>query len=299
MCYSIVLCKTCNKCLLANLAGSGCRSESSSYPERGLRPPLSNPAILDKVSKHHKLLCQSPQEPLPVGGIISAYRQKCSRASKRSKISGGFQPPIFSTQTQQQVEPYTIPEQFKPISQGSKIQTGDTGNHQNLLPARGVGYLNRHQGRVLTHSNTIQEISEISRPGSDIPIQGTPIRFVYSTHGVHCSSKGGETDGHTQGYKEWVTSIDFKDAYFHIPIQSRKYLRFHIQGRTYQYNALPFGLSTAPMEFTVVVKEVKLMAILKGIRIHQYLDDWLLRATSHQACFQHTQDLVEMCQKLG
>ena len=31
---------------------------------------------------------------------------------------------------------------------------------------------------------------------------------------------------------EWVTSIVFKDAYFHIPIQeqSRKYLRFHIQG---------------------------------------------------------------------
>ena len=29
---------------------------------------------------------------------------------------------------------------------------------------------------------------------------------------------------------EWVTSIDFKDAYFHIPIQeqSRKYLRFHV-----------------------------------------------------------------------
>ena len=35
---------------------------------------------------------------------------------------------------------------------------------------------------------------------------------------------------------EWVTSVDFKDAYFHIPIQeqSRKYLRFHVQGRTYR-----------------------------------------------------------------
>ena len=35
---------------------------------------------------------------------------------------------------------------------------------------------------------------------------------------------------------EWVTSIDFKDAYFHIPInsQSRKYMRFHIQDKTYQ-----------------------------------------------------------------
>ena len=41
------------------------------------------------------------------------------------------------------------------------------------------------------------------------------------------------------------------------------------------------------------------MAIHKGIRIHQYLDHWLMRARSHQACLQHTQDLVKMCQKLG
>ena len=100
---------------------------------------------------------------------------------------------------------------------------------------------------------------------------------------------------------EWVTSIDFKDAYFHIPIpeQSRKYLRFHVQGQTYQFRTLPFGLSTAPLEFTVVAKKVKLIAIHKGIRIHQYLDDWLVRATSNQVCLQHTQDLVKMCQKLG
>ena len=61
---------------------------------------------------------------------------------------------------------------------------------------------------------------------------------------------------------EWVTSIDFRDTYFHIPIQeqSRKYLRFHVQGQTYQFKALPFGLSTAPLEFTVIAKEVKPMA---------------------------------------
>ena len=100
---------------------------------------------------------------------------------------------------------------------------------------------------------------------------------------------------------EWVTSVDFKDAYFHIPMQeqSRKYLRFHIQGRNYQFKALPFGLSTAPMEFTVVAKEVKLMASHMGIRIHQYLDDWLVRARSHQTCLHHTQILVKMCQDLG
>ena len=96
---------------------------------------------------------------------------------------------------------------------------------------------------------------------------------------------------------EWVTSIDFKDAYFHIPInnQSRKYMRFHIQGETYQFKALPFGLSTAPMEFTIVAKEVKLLAMKPGIRIHQYLDDWLVRPRSHQTCLQHTHTLEALC----
>ena len=40
------------------------------------------------------------------------------------------------------------------------------------------------------------------------------------------------------------------------------------------------------------------MAIIMGIIIHQYLD-WLLKATSHQVCLQHTLDLVKICQVLG
>ena len=72
-----------------------------------------------------------------------------------------------------------------------------------------------------------------------------------------------------------------------------------LQGRSYQFKALPFGLSTAPMEFTVVTKEVKLMALQKGIRIHQYLDDWLVRASTHDTCLQHTQTLITLCQDLG
>ena len=95
-----------------------------------------------------------------------------------------------------------------------------------------------------------------------------------------------------------VTSIDFKDACFHIPIntQSRKYLRFHIQDQSYQFKALPFGLSIAPMEFTVVAKEIKSIALQKSKRIHQYLDDWLVRGRSHQTCLQQT--LVALCQEL-
>ena len=36
-----------------------------------------------------------------------------------------------------------------------------------------------------------------------------------------------------------------------------------------------------------------------GIRIHQYLDDWLVRASTHETCLQHTQNLVVLCQDLG
>ena len=82
---------------------------------------------------------------------------------------------------------------------------------------------------------------------------------------------------------EWVTSLDFSDAYFHIPVHNKsrkylRYLRFHFLNQSYHFQALPIGLSTAPMEFTCVVKEVKLLAQSWGTRIHQYLDNWLIRA---------------------
>ena len=112
--------------LLANLAGSGCRSESCSNSERGLHHPLLDPAKTYKVPDSHKLLWQSPQEPLPVGGITSAYRQKRNRTGTTSKISGVFQSTIFSPEAQQQMETYTRSEQTKSFPQGGKIQNGHT-----------------------------------------------------------------------------------------------------------------------------------------------------------------------------
>ena len=66
----------------------------------------------------------------------------------------------------------------------------------------------------------------------------------------------------------------------------------------YQFKALLFGLSTAPLEFTVIPKEVKFVTIHKDLRSHQYLGDWLVRARS-QACLQHTQELVNNVSATG
>ena len=119
-------------------------------------------------------------------GITSAYGQKCRRTGPQSEISRVFQPTVLSPQTQQKMETHPRPEQTKPISQNRNIQNGDTGNHQNIPPARGVGHLHRFQGRLLPHTNTgtIQEILEISCPRANIPIQSSAFRSVHSTLGV-------------------------------------------------------------------------------------------------------------------
>ena len=179
------------------------RTEGGSNSERGLHPPLLVPAIPDKVPISRKLLCQSSQKQLPVRGITSAYGQKRSRTGPQSNISRVFQPNILSTQTQQQLAANFGSEQTEPFPKDGEIQNGDTGNHQDISPARGVGNLSRFQGCLLSYTNTgtFQEISQISCPGSDITVQSSAFWSVHSTYGVHCDSKGGETDGHSQGYK--------------------------------------------------------------------------------------------------
>ena len=67
----------------------------------------------------------------------------------------------------------------------------------------------------------------------------------------------------------------------------------------FQFTSLPFGLATAPQVFTMIVKEVKLMALSRGLRIHQYLDDWLIRSQSYEEAQVNTQAVVDLTQSLG
>ena len=78
---------------------------------------------------------------------------------------------------------------------------------------------------------------------------------------------------------EWVTSIDLSDAYFHVPVAMnyRKYMRFCMDDTIYEFIAMPFGLSTAPREFTELVVEFKQIAFSRGFYLNQYLDDWINR----------------------
>ena len=69
--------------------------------------------------------------------------------------------------------------------------------------------------------------------------------------------------------------------------------------QVFQFTSLPFGLATAPQVFTMIVKEVKLMALSRGLRLHQYVDDWLIRSQSQEEAQVNTQAVVDLTQSLG
>ena len=100
---------------------------------------------------------------------------------------------------------------------------------------------------------------------------------------------------------DFLASIDLKDTYFQIPVHpsSRKLLCFVSNDAVYQYKALCFGLSTAPQVFTRVFAAVSSWAHSWGIRLLQYLDDWLILSSSEAKTRQHLQQLFALCRSLG
>ena len=100
---------------------------------------------------------------------------------------------------------------------------------------------------------------------------------------------------------EWLASLDLHDAYFHVPVHKkhRKYLRFVCAGKVYQFTALPMGLSSSGRVFTRVIKEIKQFVHPLGINLHQYIDDWLVRAKDFHTAELHTQFILKLTIHLG
>ena len=75
-----------------------------------------------------------------------------------------------------------------------------------------------------------------------------------------------------------MVSINLKDAYLQVPVHpdSPKYLGFIALNRAFQFKALCFGLSTASQVFTRFMVPVSAFLHRLGIRMCQYLDDWLI-----------------------
>ncbi len=100
---------------------------------------------------------------------------------------------------------------------------------------------------------------------------------------------------------DWFVTIDLKDAYFHIQVvqRHRRFLRFAFGGKAYQYNVLPFGLALAPRTFTKCMDAALAPLRLQGIRVLNYLDDWLILAHSRELVSRHRDIVLGHIHSLG
>ncbi len=101
--------------------------------------------------------------------------------------------------------------------------------------------------------------------------------------------------------QDWFAAIDLKDAYFHVSIllRHRPFLRFAFEGRAWQYRVLPFRLSLSPHVFTKVVEGTLTPLREVGVRILNYLDDWLILAQSREQLGDHRDLVLRHLSQLG
>ena len=99
---------------------------------------------------------------------------------------------------------------------------------------------------------------------------------------------------------DWMISLDLQDAYLQVPVHhdSRRYLRFVVAGKSYQFRVLCFGLTTAPQVFTRIMAPVSAILHRYGVRMLRYLDDWLILASTEIACIQSRDRLLSICTEL-
>lgn len=98
----------------------------------------------------------------------------------------------------------------------------------------------------------------------------------------HFKMEGIQTARSMVRERDWFCKIDLKDAYQAVPMSSkaRQHLGFELNGKTYQFQVMPFGLSSAPRTFTKLMTTALRPLREAGIRLSFYLDDVLILGSS-------------------
>jgi len=85
---------------------------------------------------------------------------------------------------------------------------------------------------------------------------------------------------------DYMFSLDMKAGYHQVPVKPwfRKFLCFRwgegAECKTYQWQVMPFGLSTAPRAYTKLCRRLLQRWRAKGVRCSNYIDDFIFFASS-------------------
>jgi len=100
---------------------------------------------------------------------------------------------------------------------------------------------------------------------------------------------------------DWMTSIDLKDGFHHIPVHPRdqQHLGMCWKGKIYTWTHLPFGLSASPYIFCKVLRETITILRRQGIRVNCYMDDLLILGRSREECQEAVKVTLETLKMFG
>ncbi|KAL0185568.1 hypothetical protein M9458_017238, partial [Cirrhinus mrigala] len=96
-----------------------------------------------------------------------------------------------------------------------------------------------------------------------------------------------------------LLKLPFKMLTLKHILTHRPFLRFAFEGRAYQYKVLPFGLSLLPRVFTKVAEAALAPLREVGIRILNYLNDWLILAHLRDLLCTHRDVVLNHLARLG
>ena len=129
--------------------------------------------------------------------------------------------------------PAYSPQSIKGVALTQELQT---------LPRQGAVTPAPQSPGFYSHLFLVQEASVSWRPIIDL---SALFEYVTSSH-FYMETPQSVLRSIRPG--DWMVSLDLQDAYLQVPVHhdSRRYLRFVVGERMYQFRVLCFGLTTAP-----------------------------------------------------
>lgn len=113
--------------------------------------------------------------------------------------------------------------------------------------------------------------------------------------------EGIESLKHLIAPNDFMISIDLSDAFFSIPLHesSKKYVTFEFNKSRYQFNVLPFGLSSSPRIFCKMLRPAIIHLRSMGIKVSSYMDDLFLCCHSSILLQQQAFSTLTLLSSLG
>uniref|UniRef100_A0A0K8TC30 Reverse transcriptase domain-containing protein n=1 Tax=Lygus hesperus TaxID=30085 RepID=A0A0K8TC30_LYGHE len=100
---------------------------------------------------------------------------------------------------------------------------------------------------------------------------------------------------------DYMITFDLESAYCHVPIAQRhqRFLCFHYQRTTFAWQALPFGLASAPQTFASLSNWVAAILRTRGVRVIVYLDDFMVAHQNSHTLTQQARMVKQLFTYLG